>query len=231
MSCPYAVLKIPRDSSLTEVKAQYKRLALLVHPDRGGSKQAFDYITDAYKTILEIMEPQYRVHAEATGPDASDAMVSDMVRGFDNWVDPFRAQRTAFDYNNVLPNTYQDQALTLYDGNFGIPAGAAPIGGYTDDHDLSACHTEKHNYADLRRAYRSDPGDTIYGAISQGPYQQQSLSGRDLRASRRSYGVDDMVQDEAAAQAASHDRYIQRRLNDVRLRRTEQGAMHRFLGN
>jgi DnaJ-class molecular chaperone len=32
------VLKIARDSSLDEIKAAFKRTALQVHPDKGGSK-------------------------------------------------------------------------------------------------------------------------------------------------------------------------------------------------
>lgn len=47
----YDVLKIARDSSLDEIKAAFKRTALQVHPDKGGSKEAFQQVYQAFHVL------------------------------------------------------------------------------------------------------------------------------------------------------------------------------------
>ena len=50
---PYAVLGIPRNSSKKQAKAAYRRLAMLHHPDRGGSQAKFQEILAAWNWIQE----------------------------------------------------------------------------------------------------------------------------------------------------------------------------------
>ena len=43
----YDVLLVDRNASLDEIKSAFKRRALQVHPDKGGSKDAFHLVYEA----------------------------------------------------------------------------------------------------------------------------------------------------------------------------------------
>lgn len=47
----YAVLGLPQTASLEEVKRNYKNLAAIFHPDRGGYKEAMVLLNNAYDRI------------------------------------------------------------------------------------------------------------------------------------------------------------------------------------
>ena len=41
MPCFYETLRIARRASLEEIKLAFKKIALEMHPDKGGNKEAF----------------------------------------------------------------------------------------------------------------------------------------------------------------------------------------------
>jgi DnaJ domain len=47
----YAVLGIAKGASAQEIRAAYKRMALLTHPDQGGSDEAFRAVQRAYERL------------------------------------------------------------------------------------------------------------------------------------------------------------------------------------
>ncbi len=47
----YAVLGLPQTASLEEVKRNYRNLAAVFHPDRGGYKEAMVLLNNAYDRI------------------------------------------------------------------------------------------------------------------------------------------------------------------------------------
>ena len=47
----YAVLGLPQTASLDEVKRNYKRLAAVFHPDKGGYVEAMKLLNRAYEQI------------------------------------------------------------------------------------------------------------------------------------------------------------------------------------
>jgi len=47
----YAVLGLPQTATLEEVKRNYKRLAAVFHPDKGGYKEAMVLLNNAYDEI------------------------------------------------------------------------------------------------------------------------------------------------------------------------------------
>jgi len=49
----FSILELPEDSTLSEVKAQYKKLAKQYHPDRGGDEEKFKKISSAYNQALK----------------------------------------------------------------------------------------------------------------------------------------------------------------------------------
>ena len=48
----YAVLGLPQTASPEEVKRNYKRLAVVFHPDKGGYKEAMVLLNNAYEEIM-----------------------------------------------------------------------------------------------------------------------------------------------------------------------------------
>lgn len=50
---PYDVLNVPKDFTLEQLKDSYKRIALKVHPDKGGSEQLFLLVTKCFKKLLQ----------------------------------------------------------------------------------------------------------------------------------------------------------------------------------
>ena len=48
----YAVLGLPQTASLEEVKRNYKHLAVIFHPDKGGYTEAMVLLNNAYDRIL-----------------------------------------------------------------------------------------------------------------------------------------------------------------------------------
>lgn len=55
---PYEVLGVSKDFTWEELKNNYRRMAHLVHPDKGGSPQLFQLITDSFKRLAK--EYQHR---------------------------------------------------------------------------------------------------------------------------------------------------------------------------
>lgn len=49
----YAILGLPQTASLEEVKRNYKHLAVIFHPDKGGYTEAMVLLNNAYERILK----------------------------------------------------------------------------------------------------------------------------------------------------------------------------------
>lgn len=59
MRDPYVVLGLRRDAVLTEVKASYRKLAKIYHPDHsGGSTAKFQELSDAYEALVKRVPDQ-----------------------------------------------------------------------------------------------------------------------------------------------------------------------------
>jgi hypothetical protein len=52
LSTARALLALPKEFSLSQLKKAYRALALQQHPDRGGDEQDFIVLTDAYQLLL-----------------------------------------------------------------------------------------------------------------------------------------------------------------------------------
>jgi len=53
---PYKILGVNKNFTLEELRNQYKRIALQVHPDKGGSNELFQLVTNCYKRLLKHYE-------------------------------------------------------------------------------------------------------------------------------------------------------------------------------
>lgn len=49
----YEVLGLSKDSSATEIKKAYRKLAIVFHPDKGGNAEAMKILNDAYGTLSD----------------------------------------------------------------------------------------------------------------------------------------------------------------------------------
>ena len=51
---PYAVLGLPKDATIDQVKTRYRQLSLIYHPDKeGGYVEAMKLINNAYEEIIK----------------------------------------------------------------------------------------------------------------------------------------------------------------------------------
>jgi len=53
---PYKILGVSKNYTLEELRNNYKRIALQVHPDKGGSNELFQLVTQCYKRLLKHYE-------------------------------------------------------------------------------------------------------------------------------------------------------------------------------
>ena len=53
MGIHHKILGVSETATLSEIKHQYRKLALLYHPDRGGDGKEFDKITASYKWLCK----------------------------------------------------------------------------------------------------------------------------------------------------------------------------------
>ena len=60
----YDALGVPRDATLKQIKAAYRKLAQLHHPDKGGDNERFLLIKQAYETLSD---PEMRDHYDRYG--------------------------------------------------------------------------------------------------------------------------------------------------------------------
>ena len=51
--CPYAILSVPRNATLGQIKSSYRKLALRHHPDKGGDEAMFKIISAAYEILSD----------------------------------------------------------------------------------------------------------------------------------------------------------------------------------
>jgi DnaJ family protein A protein 2 len=75
MSTPdlYAVMGLSRGATADEIKRAYRKESLLRHPDRGGSKEAFQELQRANEVLSD---PDKRAHYDATGSLPGEGPVS-----------------------------------------------------------------------------------------------------------------------------------------------------------
>jgi len=69
---PYDVLKLEQGASSAEIKKQYRRLSLEMHPDRGGDPAEFMKVTKAYKALTnEEAKKNWDEYGNPDGPGAT----------------------------------------------------------------------------------------------------------------------------------------------------------------
>ncbi|KEC71180.1 UNVERIFIED_ORG: curved DNA-binding protein CbpA [Rhizobium esperanzae] len=75
MTDPYDILGVERDADEAQLKAAYRKLAKVAHPDSGGDSQAFDNLQKAYALLLD---PVRRKVYDDTGYDVEFADAAEL---------------------------------------------------------------------------------------------------------------------------------------------------------
>ncbi|MFF0946582.1 J domain-containing protein [Rhizobium leguminosarum] len=75
MTDPYDILGVERDADEAQLKAAYRRLAKVAHPDSGGDSEAFANLQKAYGLLLD---PVRRKVYDDTGYDVEFADASEL---------------------------------------------------------------------------------------------------------------------------------------------------------
>lgn len=78
MSDPYLLLGVPRDASDDVIRLAYKRKAMKMHPDRGGSVAAFQELSLAYQTLLDPMK-RAALDQGGNAPASSQVMTPEYI--------------------------------------------------------------------------------------------------------------------------------------------------------
>ncbi len=103
----YKTLGVEETASLDEIKKAYRRLAVLTHPDKGGSKEEFSKISEAHEILSD---PQKRQQYDSGIP---------MNLPFD--FNPMDMFQTMFRQTNpTSQNSHHQISITLRDAYFGI---------------------------------------------------------------------------------------------------------------
>eukprot|EP00927_Polykrikos_kofoidii_P000165 TRINITY_DN10064_c0_g1_i5.p1 TRINITY_DN10064_c0_g1~~TRINITY_DN10064_c0_g1_i5.p1 ORF type:complete len:672 (-),score=111.15 TRINITY_DN10064_c0_g1_i5:49-2064(-) len=68
---PYTVLSVSRDASDADVRSAYKRQALITHPDKGGTAEAFRKVVEAFETLGDVGRRAAYERAEHSNDSAS----------------------------------------------------------------------------------------------------------------------------------------------------------------
>jgi curved DNA-binding protein CbpA len=71
---PYKVLEVKKNFTLDELKSSYKRIAIQVHPDKGGSEYMFNMVTDCFKQLMK----EYKMRT-------SDKQFGDLKQAFERF--------------------------------------------------------------------------------------------------------------------------------------------------
>lgn len=75
---PYEVLGIPQDAKGPQIKAAYRRQSAKVHPDKGGSAEAFRRVREAYDVLID---PERRKRYDTTGKTSPSRATKDHLAG------------------------------------------------------------------------------------------------------------------------------------------------------
>lgn len=67
---PYKILEVKPGFSIEELKSNYKRIALKVHPEKGGNEYMFNLVTDCFKHLMK----EYK--SRTTSSSGSDVLKS-----------------------------------------------------------------------------------------------------------------------------------------------------------
>lgn len=124
----YKTLGVDRNATTDQIKQVYRRLAAKHHPDRGGDKQAFQEIQEAYSILGDEQKrqeydnpmPDMRHFHFRSGPGGFEDIFTQFGFGFANHQRPSRNRSINFNVNLTLEEILYGKTVI---GNITLPSG------------------------------------------------------------------------------------------------------------
>lgn len=114
----YEILEISNEATNDEIKKAYRRLALIHHPDKGGNKEMFNKINDAYNCLID--EGARSIYdRELNGINTFEDMSTDILFNF------FKSNLQKSFFENFkqekfeVPNIEVNMPISLIDVQYG----------------------------------------------------------------------------------------------------------------
>ena len=101
MTDNWSILGIPPNSTEQEIKSAFRKKALQVHPDVGGSTEDFKRIYSAYEFCLRSVEPRMEIDY--------DELVNELFKG---GVGSLVGMKVRFTFDPTSPNYHYEDHRT-----------------------------------------------------------------------------------------------------------------------
>jgi len=145
---PYAILGVSKTFTWNELKNAYRRTAILVHPDKGGSEQLFALVTECFRKLSEDYQFRTggRVHHELKAEaqeyysrepaygEGGSGSTREGTRGSGDARDPAFMER----FNRV----FEENRLAEDENERGYGTQMAASSKVREDINILACHEE-----------------------------------------------------------------------------------------
>ena len=109
---PYEILQINPNADLEDIKKAYYYIAKIYHPDKGGDKQQFQILQNAFREILKLKKNQ------SSGQNNGPLQYQDLKQGYQSFDPTKYVQQT--DYNPERFNQNFVQSRTDQDYVYGV---------------------------------------------------------------------------------------------------------------
>jgi curved DNA-binding protein CbpA len=128
---PYDVLGVRKNFEFDELKDAYRRIAKMVHPDKGGSQHLFQMVTECFRTLAQ----EYKMRT-------SDRPHHELKREAQHYYQnrpaqppPYRAPAADENFNDRFNRAFEENKLED-DNDIGYGSMMAPSSKNRDDIDI-----------------------------------------------------------------------------------------------
>jgi len=108
----YELLGVKKNATMTQISKAYKKLALKLHPDKGGNDYLFRKVNEAYKVLSNKRDRyNYDTSHQIVSKDNFSSSLFDMMK-FDRLFD-IPSFDTLFDMTNINPKNSHYYSETI----------------------------------------------------------------------------------------------------------------------
>lgn len=129
---PYDVLGVRKNFEFDELKDAYRRIAKMVHPDKGGSQHLFQMVTDCFRTLAQ----EYKMRTADRPHHELKKEAEHYYQNRSAQAPPYRAPPAADEnFNDRFNRAFEENKLED-DNDIGYGAMMAPSSKNRDDIDI-----------------------------------------------------------------------------------------------
>jgi len=147
---PYKILNVDKNCSVAQLRDAFKRVAIKVHPDKGGNDEMFNVVVESYKTIYKKLKSE-------TGDKDFNELKNESILEFKNTK---KTKNVSFKEENATNEEFSTKFNKVFDENRFV--GSAVDDGYgqfmsqsskqRDDIDIKK---SVNNFKDFNNAFDS----------------------------------------------------------------------------